>query len=133
MKYDEFVGIVQDRARLASRGEAVRAIRASLETLGERLYGGEAEDLAAQLPQEISLYLKRAETGHKYSLDEFINRVAQKEKVDKPDALFHIRAVMSVLIEAVTPAEMLDVLAQLPEEYSKLVESGSEGKIDLAD
>lgn len=53
MKYDEFMGMVQNRARLASTGEAVRATRATLQTLGQRLFGGEAKDLAAQLPQEV--------------------------------------------------------------------------------
>ncbi len=42
MQYDQFVGQVQSRAPLASNGEAIAAIRATLETLGERLAGGAA-------------------------------------------------------------------------------------------
>ncbi len=53
MKHDEFIGQMQYRARLSSRGAAERATRATLETLAERLAGGEARDLAAQLPPEI--------------------------------------------------------------------------------
>ena len=53
MKHDEFIGQVQHRARLSSRGEAERATRATLETLAERLAGGEEQDLAAQLPAEF--------------------------------------------------------------------------------
>ena len=53
MTHDEFIGHVQHRARLASRGQAERATRVVLETLGERLAGGEPFDLAAQLPPEI--------------------------------------------------------------------------------
>ena len=53
MKYDDFVGKAQDRIEAGTTGEAVRAIRATLETLGERLYGGEAKDLLAQLPPEV--------------------------------------------------------------------------------
>jgi uncharacterized protein (DUF2267 family) len=45
MKYDEFISQVQRRADLASREEAERATRATMETLGERLAGGEAKDL----------------------------------------------------------------------------------------
>ena len=52
MKHDEFIGRVQHYARLASRGDAERATRATLETLGERLAGGEPKDLASQLPPE---------------------------------------------------------------------------------
>lgn len=40
MQYEQFVGQVQNRGRMASQGEAVRAICATLETLGERLAGG---------------------------------------------------------------------------------------------
>ena len=57
MKHDEFIGRVQHYARLASRGDAERATRATLETLGERLAGGEPKDLASQLPPEIGLHL----------------------------------------------------------------------------
>ena len=50
MKHDEFIGQVQHRARLGSRGDAERATWATLQTLGERLAGGEAKDFASQLP-----------------------------------------------------------------------------------
>jgi uncharacterized protein (DUF2267 family) len=71
MKHDEFIGRVQHYARLASRGDAERATRATLETLGERLAGGEPKDLASQLPPEIGAHLLRcAGTGERFSLDE---------------------------------------------------------------
>jgi uncharacterized protein (DUF2267 family) len=37
MQHDEFIGQVQNRAKLPSRGEAEGATRATLETLGERI------------------------------------------------------------------------------------------------
>lgn len=54
MDHDEFIGQVQHRARLSSRGDAQTAVRATLETLAERLAGGEPSDLAAQLPDEYA-------------------------------------------------------------------------------
>ena len=129
MQHDEFVGHVQNRARLASRGEALRAIRATLETLGERLAGGEAEDLAAQLPPEIGDYLREVESDGSFSLDTFFDRVAEREGTDLPVAVHHARAVVAVLQEAVSAGEMEDVRAQLPEEYNPLFESGSEGSL----
>ncbi len=51
MEHDEFIGQAQHRARLASRGEAERATRATLETLAERISDGAAQNLAAQLPR----------------------------------------------------------------------------------
>lgn len=50
MEYQDFIGAVQNRARVGTAEQAVSAIRATLETLGERIVTGEAEDLAAQLP-----------------------------------------------------------------------------------
>ena len=129
MKHDEFIGQVQHRARLSSRGAAERATRATLETLSERLAGGEADDLAAQLPPEIGEHLRGegAALGERFSLDEFFRRVSLRESVDLPDAVFHARAVVDVLGEAVSPGEMADVRAQLPDEFARLFEAGSTG------
>jgi uncharacterized protein (DUF2267 family) len=129
MHYDEFIGRVQNRARLASSGEAVRAIRATLEVLGERLFGGEAQDLAAQLPREIAHYLTADGGSESFGLQEFFRRVSEREQVELPDAIHHARAVISVVRDAVSEGEMQDVLAQLPEEYNALFESGSEGEM----
>nr|WP_268744616.1 DUF2267 domain-containing protein [Candidatus Halobonum tyrrellensis] len=50
MQFDEFSGEVQYRLELPGTGETVRAIRATLPTLGQRLPEGNAEDRAASLP-----------------------------------------------------------------------------------
>lgn len=129
MRYDEFVGQVQHRARLGTEGEAVRAIHATLETLGERLYGGEAHNLAAQLPQEIGAYLEQPTINESFDLDEFFNRVSMREGVDLPVAVYHARVVMEVLGEAVSPGILDKVRDQLPDEYDKLFQAGSKGKM----
>jgi uncharacterized protein (DUF2267 family) len=54
MDYDRLIGLVQNRARLTATGDAVSAIRATLETLAERIGQDEARHLAAQLPREIA-------------------------------------------------------------------------------
>ena len=125
MDHDHFVQQVQHRARLASNGEAIAAIRSTLETLAERLAGGETEDLAAQLPQEIGYYLRSSDEkwdGERFDVAEFFRRVSERERAGLPDAVFHARAVMSVLDEAVSPGEMEDVRDQLPDDYSLLFE-----------
>ena len=132
MTYDEFVGQVQSRAKLASTGEAVAAIRATLETLAERLAANAPEKLAAQLPREIGEYLRissTAGTGESFPLNEFFKRVAAREKVDEPDSVYHARVVIEVLCEAVSGGEIQKVLAQLPEDYFTLFESGSVGAL----
>jgi uncharacterized protein (DUF2267 family) len=122
MKHDEFIGQVQHRARLGSRGDAERATRATLETLGERLAGGEPKDLASQLPPELGRHVLEglAGLGEPFSLDEFFRRVSVREGVDLPKAIFHARMVISVLKEAVSQGEIDDVLSQLPPEYDRL-------------
>lgn len=130
MQYHEFMGEVQNRARLGSTAEAVRATRATLEVLGQRLFGGEADELAAQLPAEIQNYLTDGEESQAFGLDEFFERVSKNEGVDLPDAAHHARAVLSVVQDAVSHGQIKNVRAQLPEEYDPLFESGSEGEMD---
>lgn len=122
MKYSEFLGKVQNQARLGRESQAVSAVRATLETLGERLAGGQAEHIAAQLPQEIGYYLQQAKRQESFDLDGFYERVAEREGADLPDAVYHSKIVMGVLEEAVTGGEMRDLRAQLPPEFNDLFE-----------
>ena len=131
MKFEEFVGEVQHRARLGTQGETMRAIYATLATVGERLYGDEANNLGAQLPIALGAYLQLARRQESFDLDEFFERVAEREGagVDLPEAAFHARAVISVLQEAVTPGEMADARDQLSAEWEPLFEAGAEGEM----
>lgn len=123
MKHDEFIKHVQSVARLNSREEAERATQATLETLKERLVGDEAKDLAAQLPQQLGQYLRGREgqNGQHFTLEEFIQRVSEQEGVDATAAKSHIRAVFSVLQQAVTPGEFDDVRVNLSDDYAEVL------------
>ena len=131
MRYDEFLGHVQHRARLGSRGEAERATRATLETLAERLVGGEAHDLASQLPAELahSLQLPDAGIGAKLTLDEFFELVSEREGVELEEATLHARVVIGVLTEAVSMGEIKDVRVQLPAAFAQLFNVENEGDL----
>jgi uncharacterized protein (DUF2267 family) len=125
MQFDQFIGQVQHRARLASRGEAERVTRVVLETLAERLAGGEAKDLAAQLPMIIKDYIlehPQSGAGRDMRLREFYERVGERLRAPAPEAAFWARAVMSVVQEAVSAGELEDVKAQLGEEFAPLFE-----------
>lgn len=67
-----------------------------------RLTGDEAKDLAAQLPEEIGRHIIQAESDGKFGIDEFLNRVLQKEGggVDLPEAVFfrHAEQFLSLII-----------------------------------
>lgn len=131
MEYQDFIGQVQHQARLPTQGDAARAICATFETLGERLTEDEASHLAAQLPRGIGDYLRLARKTERFSVDEFYRRVADREGagVGLPDAVYHARAVLSVLQDAATQGEIDDVRGQLPDEFDALFESGSEGRM----
>ena len=131
MKYDEFIGQVRHRTRLGSHAEAEHATRATLETLAERLAGGEAQDLAAQLPPELARYLEQPDAGigAKLTLDEFFALVSEREGVDLPVATFHARVVIGVLTEAVSMGEIQDVRVQLPAAFAQLFNVENEGDL----
>ena len=133
MQFEEFVGEVQNEARLATQGETMRAISATLETLGERRHGDEAENLGAQLPHALASYLRLARKKESFNLQEFFRRISEREGtgVDYPQAVHHARAVIAVLQRAVSPGEMADARAMLPDEWDPLFEQGAEGELEL--
>jgi uncharacterized protein (DUF2267 family) len=127
MNYRQFIDSVKERAKIGSDLEAENAIEATMKTLAERLGGGsEAEQLAAQLPGGIGDYLIEEKTRKNYDLKEFYMKVSERESLGQPMAIEHARAIMSVVEETVTPGELRDVLAQLPEEYDNLFTYGSD-------
>jgi uncharacterized protein (DUF2267 family) len=124
MTFDQIIGQVQNRGHLASREDAERAVRATLETLAERLAGGEAEHLAAQLPRELGLHLTRSDGAfERLGLDDFYRRVSEREGAELPEAVHHAKAVIGVLREAVSAGEFEDVRSQLPKEFDHLLEA----------
>ncbi|MGH7947070.1 MAG: DUF2267 domain-containing protein [Opitutaceae bacterium] len=134
MNYDHFINQVHARAHLGSTEKAVTAIRATLQTLAERILPTEAADIAAQLPREIAYYLIEPQTApERFSVGEFLKRVALRENCDLDDATFHARCVIEVLEEAISPGELRDLLAELPEDFDPLFTAGSRGKIRFTD
>lgn len=122
MQYQEFIDQVRQRAEFASFERAEETTQAILTTLGEYLTGGEANDLAAQLPQGLAEYLRRQppERSELFSLEDFLQEVGEREGVNVDEARAHARAVMGVLEEAVTEGEMEDVRRQFPSEFDPL-------------
>jgi uncharacterized protein (DUF2267 family) len=123
VQFEEFIQEVADRAG-TSREEAESLVRATLRTLAERLSGGEAEDLRAQLPRRLQADLiPPQEEAQGFGVEEFVQKVAARTGIDETDAGPGVVAVLSVIRDAVTPGEFDDVLAQLGREYAELVEA----------
>ena len=124
MPADAFVQRVADRAGLDQDG-ARRAIGAVLETLAERIAGGEVDDLVALLPVELHPALERGKSATggqatRMSLEQFLARVAHREGITGDEAREHAAAVFATLREAIPERHLLDVTAQLPVEYAAI-------------
>ncbi len=123
MNGERFVAEVKNLAEVGTNEEAQKAIRATLQTLKERLAGNEPSNLAAQLPPEIATFVEGEGGREAFSLEEFYGRVARKESVGDEEAIKHARAVATVLqtaVTAVTGGELDDVRSQLGEGYGEL-------------
>ncbi|MGP3981631.1 DUF2267 domain-containing protein [Streptomyces sp. KR80] len=139
MRYDELTGQVQIRAQLPDRQAAERAVRATLETLAERIPGGLADHLAAQLPIEAGEALRRITVAHegspqqraywrdhgeRFDITGFAGRIAWRAGVSEEVALQDAAVMFEVLDAAVSPGLMhrlhralpSDIRALLPEE-----------------
>jgi len=131
MTHEEFVGQVQHRAHLPSRGAAETVIRAVLETLAERTEHRAAAHVAAQLPHPIGRFLEQRREFHRLSLPEFFQRVRELEEtsVDIAAAAYHARVVLEVLEEGVTEGALAKIRAGLPADFDPLFKSGSKGPL----
>lgn len=105
----EAAGIDEDAAE--------RAIGATLETLGERISQGEAEDLAEHLPDSLSPFVLRpGGEAEPFDAAEFFRRVAEREATDPERAERDARATVTLLARREGRKEFHDMLSQLPRE-----------------
>jgi uncharacterized protein (DUF2267 family) len=121
MRQDEFMTKVGQRADVSlETADALTA--ATLQALAERISGGEAEDLAAQLPAELKPHLTGAdEPAQRFGAEEFVRRVAERAGTDPDRARTGVRAVFTTIRESVTSGEIDDLTAQLPKDFAELV------------
>lgn len=130
MTYDDFINAVAERAGVSTE-QAITITNATLETLAERISGGEAKDLAAQLPGRLAARLAKSPTreyAEPFNLDEFIRRVSMGAGLEAAMAENAARAVLTTLREAVAGYEFRDMIAQLPKEFWRVLEpAGASG------
>ena len=117
MNFDEFTGEIQHRLGLPGTGEAVRATRATLMTLGQRIPEGNANDLAASLPMEIKWYMTGAvhDHGQRFDWAEFVSRVAEIEGVERQEAAYRSQVVMDLVGSLVPESDLRQLRDALPE------------------
>jgi uncharacterized protein (DUF2267 family) len=119
--YPTFIKVEADRAGLP-QDQAESVARATLRTLADRITAGEAQDLAAQLPNPLKEDLRKdRDEAEAFDVDEFLRRVRERAHVDESTARTGAVATMVTVREAVTPGEFDDITSQLPQEYRELV------------
>ena len=120
-RYERFIMTIEQRAAIAW-ADAEGAARATLQTLGERISGGEARQLAEDLPQHLRRWLLAdGEDAEDFDVGEFIRRVAEREGVEPERAEQHARAVLIALARLVRGEEITRLAAQLPSEYKRVL------------
>lgn len=140
----EFLATVRDAGDARSTDEAREAATAVLATLGERITPGEAEEVAAYLPDEFATALApdedtpegataegsaRSDEGagdgdrvaEDYDVESFVERVAEREGADRETAERHVGGVSDAVARAIPRDEFEDVLEQLPDEYGSVL------------
>jgi uncharacterized protein (DUF2267 family) len=129
---DEFTTLVAQLAR-TGRGRAERAIRATLETLAERIDAGEARHLADELPDELAPYLNTTTPAARFDIDEFLHRVADREGSGVATAEKHAAAVFTALQRVLSDTAYSHLIAELPNDFLRLLPRGPKVDVVSAD
>lgn len=121
MDDDEFIDDVAERANV-EREQAEALTRATLWTLGERISGGEARHIAAQLPVTLRAPLMVAEEeAEGFGLDEFVRRTEERAGVDRGTADVGVAAVFATLRDTISGDDISHMMSQLPLEFREVV------------
>ena len=123
MKYEELIKSVMHRTNLSSRLEAQDALRATLETLSEHLTQSEALKFSSELPPEVTVYMQQPFIGgiaDRFTLNDFIQRVSEREGVSLEVAGQHASVVANAISEAVSLGALEHLISQLPTDIAQL-------------
>ncbi|WP_246998824.1 DUF2267 domain-containing protein [Halosolutus gelatinilyticus] len=129
MQESEFYTLVQEAGHLDTVDRAQEATEGVLRTLGETLTGGEAEDVAGQLPDDLAGIVEDADhDAAGYGYDEFVQRVSEQLRgtdVEPDDAERYADAVTDAIAAALTEGQLQDLKAQLDGDLQPLFEGVS--------
>ena len=127
MRTNTFITEVSRNDQFSTDTEATEATRATLVTLSEALTGGESQDLADQLPDDLHAWVVSTKAapqdGARMSRDDFVRKVADRlpGDVGAESAEQQAHLVLLTLRQAITPGEWDDLVSQLPEDFDRLL------------
>ena len=122
MRWEAFLGQVQERGRYATPQEAERAARTVLALLGAHLVGEVRAELAARLPETFALILLNPlQAAEPLSPERFVRATAAWiDGASERTAAWDVSAVLSVAAEAAGEGLTRRILLQLPPGYDLL-------------
>lgn len=122
MHQGEFLAQVRERGEYADQVEAERVARAVLGVLASRIQPSSIENLAAQLPGELSGALDPGDQieADNFGVEEFCRRVSQVVGTGERIAEWDAAAVLSTLAVNVSGGLLNQVLSGLPSGYASL-------------
>jgi uncharacterized protein (DUF2267 family) len=122
--YVDFLKQLSERGGMSPHvaEEAASSVLCALE---QRIFGEEARDLEAQLPQKLVELLQRCPRHEgpppdKFGKEEFLRMVGEDLHLAPEAAEPVVRAVFAVLRERISEGEAQDVILQLPEDLRAL-------------
>jgi uncharacterized protein (DUF2267 family) len=119
MRHDLFISRVEELSGFAGRADVMRAIRATLVALGERLRDEERAALAREIPRSLRSLLDRAAYAGDFDRDELFARVARHGALDRGRALEYAE----IVCEALATELPWDLLARLRRELGPSIAS----------
>ena len=131
MEYSEFIQLVQQGSGGPGSETAERATEATLRTLAERLPRAEARRIALELPPELMPWLHTESDALAFGIDEFLDRVANREGADAETALRHARGVFFALGRALSQESVAHLVTLLPRTYAPLVAEAQQRYLEI--
>jgi uncharacterized protein (DUF2267 family) len=120
MQYRELVKRVQNYSGF-SDVESEQALRLFVNKLSSRLNEEEREDFASELPEDLDAVALEPETTETGNVTDFIRQFCEAEDIEEGRAKKQIYATWLALKEAISPGEIRDIRAQLPNDLAVML------------
>lgn len=123
VNHDEFVAAVCERGEYADQREAEEVAIWVLEVFARCLPRERANDLAAQLPDPLAKALQQHgdQPAETFAVEEFVRQVAERVGARPGTAEWDASAVLSTLADAISGAQLRQLLSLLPSGYAALL------------
>jgi uncharacterized protein (DUF2267 family) len=131
MNYEQIIEVTCRAAGGLSSEEAERAAHVTLQTLAERLPRDEALHILRQLPAQLKPWMYTVTDASAFDIDDFLEKVADREDTDVETALRHARAVFFALGDALSPSEVAHLAGRLPQTFDPLVAEAQHRYLDI--